>query len=229
MPEARLAYATARVHARHSRRPRGPQWGALDASRTPEHYLATLRTSGWLHVPEANVGADPDRRERWLRKSWRDACAEVAGWYPPRWRPALHWLAVLPDLETLERMRESVPVPVALETAAPEDAARSLAELAPSGPEDRLRDAWRRRWHALLPDDAIARRRILALETAVARAAPLGAQARREALERAAESTLRRAGTSAAAGFAWLLLVALQFERVRGGLASRSLPAGRTA
>jgi hypothetical protein len=229
MAEARLAYAAARVHARHSRRPGGPQWGALDASRTPQHFLAALRSGGWLRVPEAVVAADPERREHWLRQAWRDACDEVARWYPPRWRPALDWLAMLPDLESLERMRDGTPAPAGLDADARADAERSLGVLAAADPAESLRDAWRRRWHALLPGDTDARRYILALDAAVARAATLGTTARRETLERAAQRTLRRAGTSAAAGFAWLLLVALQLERVRGGLASRSLPTGSAA
>lgn len=198
MIDARLAYAAARVRARHSRRPGAVQWAVLGASRTAPHYVAALRAGGWLGVPESDVAADPDLTERWLRDAWREACDEVATWYPPAWRNAVRCLATLPDLDVPER--------------------------APAG--EPRREAWLHRWHDAIPDDPGARRGLRSLETAVRETAALSTDARREALERAAQRTLHRAGTRADAGFAYLLLVAIRLERVRGDLASRALAAG---
>lgn len=243
MSDARLAYATARIRARHSRRPGATQWGALEASRSADHYVAALRVGAWLRVPEADVGRDPDARERWLRRTWREACEEVAGWYPPRWRSALRWLAVLPDLDALEHLRAGGALPpwatgeavfTAVARADGDYAARfDGGVLAPLTAGWRaaapLRNTWRSHWWTTMPNDEDARRRIAALETDVREAATLAAAPRRERLERAALRTLRRSGTGPAAGFAHLLLVALQLERVRGGLAVRSLGAGDPA
>jgi hypothetical protein len=195
MTDARLAYAAARVHARHSRRPGAPQWGALGASRTPQHYVAALRASGWLRVPELDVAADPDRRESWLRDLWRESCEEVASWYPPHWRNAVRSLSTLPELDVPER----------------------------TSVDETRRDAWLRVWRAALPNDAASRRHLRLLESTVRRASSLSSDARREMLERAATRTLNRAGTGAAVGFAYLLLLALRLERVRGDLASRAI------
>lgn len=240
MTDPRAAYAGARLHARYSRRPVGAQWGALDASRTPQHYLDVLRAGRWLHVPEGDLATDADARERWLREAWRAACAEVAGWYDAAWTPAFRWTALLADLDALERLREGDAVPAwvqaddllgALAQAAASERGARLADTpyAPLEPAwatpEPLLQAWHRVWLDLRPRTDVRTSRVLQeLASAVAAASRLGVGARREAVEGAAHRAFRRGAGTAAAGFAYLAIAALQLERVRGGLAARAVP-----
>ncbi len=240
MTDPRHAYAGARLHARFARRAGAAQWGALDASRTAEHYLDVLRAGRWLRVPEGALAGDVDARERWLRDAWRESCAEVATWYRAAHAPAFDWLAVLADLDALERLRADLARPAwladdpwlgELAGSAPDLRARRIAAT-PYAPLQAawqagvpLRVAWRDRWHALWRDAAARERRTLReLEAAIVAASTLGAAARRDAVEVAAHRAFRRGAGTAAAGVAYLAIVALQLERVRGGLGARELP-----
>jgi hypothetical protein len=244
MTDPRHAYAGARLHARFARRPGAAQWGALEASRTPEHYLDVLRAGRWLHVPEGALARDVDARERWLRAAWRQACAEVGAWYDAESAPTFEWLAVLADLDPLERLRTGSALPAWIDgdpwlEPLVRSIASARAERLTGTPYAPLRaawagtapllDAWHARWRALCartPPDA---RRVLAeLQHAVVAASALPAGARREVIEAAAQRAFRRGAGTAAAGVAWLAVVALQLERVRGGVAARSV-AGATA
>lgn len=239
MTDPRHAYAGARLHARFARRPGAAQWGALDASRTADHYVDVLRAGRWLRVPEGALADDVDARERWLRDAWRESCAEVATWYGAPRASAFEWLAVLADLDALERLRAGLAAPAWLE-----DDARlgELARCAAGARPERLAatpyaplraawdggaallDAWRERWHGLWRDAPPRERHaVRELEAAVVAAGGLGAGARREVVETAAHRAFRRGAGTAAAGAAYLAVVALQLERVRGGLGARAL------
>jgi hypothetical protein len=239
MTSPRQAYAAARLHARYANRPSPAHWGALESSRTLDHYVDVLRTAGWLHVPEAAVARDVDALEEWLRETWRATCAEVAAWHPARWRAAYRWAGVLPDLATLAWLRDARAVPawLARDThlgpiarAPPEVRAAALAasEYAPLAPawreRESLLEAWRAQWRATWPRaDAPARRGLARFEALLQRAASdaLRTRERRERLERALARTWRASAGTAAAGFCQLALRALELERVRGGFASR--------
>jgi hypothetical protein len=237
MTDARQAYASARLHARYARRPGAAQWGALDASRTAAHYLDALRAGRWLYVPEGALATDVDERERWLRAAWREACEEVAGWHPTAWQRAFRWLAVLPDLDPLERLRADEPVPewihadprlTPLADAAADLRAARLAD----GPYAPLRAAWldgrslgvawRDHWHSTWPTrEARTRRALETLEASVIAARGLAAASRRDAIEATARRIFRRVADTPAAAVAQLALYALQLERIRGGFARR--------
>jgi hypothetical protein len=239
MTDPRHSYAEARLHARHSRRPGTVQWGALEASRTPDHYLDVLRTGRWLHVPEGPLARDVDARERWLRDAWRDACAEVGTWYGTASAPLFEWLAVLADLDALERLRAGAALPAWIggdRWLAPlaSSTASARADRLGSTPYAPLRaawpgaapllDAWYARWRALCAGAAPAARCVLAeLQQAAVAASALGAGARRDAIEAAAQRAFRRGAGTVAAGIAGLVFAALQLERVRGGVAARSV------
>jgi hypothetical protein len=245
MTDPRHAYAGARLHARLARRPGAAQWGALDASRTADHYLDVLRAGRWLRVPEGALAADVDARERWLRDAWRKSCAEVATWYGTAHAPAFEWLAVLADLDALERLRAGAALPAWIEDdpwlgtlahGAPNARAARLAGTAAAPFRGAwtgrrpLLAAWHERWRALWPDaEPRTRRALRELEATVVAAAALGARARRDAVEAAAHRAFRRGAGTPAAGVAWLAIVALQLERVRGGLAARALAPARAA
>jgi hypothetical protein len=239
MTDPRHAYAGARLHARISRRPGNAQWGALEASRTPDHYLDVLRGGRWLRVPEGPLAREADARERWLRDAWRAACAEIGTWYGTASAPTFEWLAVLADLDALEGLRAGAALPAWIDGDAwlgplARSIASARADRLGSTPYAPLRaawpgtvtllDAWYARWHALCVRAAPEARRVLAeLQHAVVAASALGAGARRDAIEAAAQRAFRRGAGTIAAGVAYLTVVALQLERVRGGVAARSM------
>jgi hypothetical protein len=239
MTDPRHAYASARLHARVSRRPGAAQWGALEASRTPDHYLDVLRAGRWLRVPEGPLARDADARERWLRDAWREACAEIGAWYGTASAPAFEWLAVLADLDALEGLRAGAALPAWIDgdpwlgplarsiatVRADRLGSTIYAPLRAAWPGTlSLLDAWDARWRALCARAAPEARRVLAeLRRAVVAASGLGAGARRDAIEAAAQRAFRRGAGTVAAGVAYLTFVALQLERVRGGVAARSV------
>jgi hypothetical protein len=239
MTDPRHAYAGARLHARFARRPGAAQWGTLEASRTAEHYLDVLRAGRWLRVPEGALSIDADARERWLREAWREACAEVGAWYGAARASTFEWLAVLADLDALERLRAGTALPAwihddrwlgVLAQAATGARIERLAATpyAPLGDAWRgsapLLDAWRARWRASWRDaEPRASGALTQLEAAVAASAALAAGARRDAIEDAAHRAFRRGAGTAVAGVAYLAVVALQLERIRGGIAARTI------
>jgi hypothetical protein len=239
MTDPRHAYAGARLHARISRRPGTAQWGALEASRTPDHYLDVLRAGRWLRVPEGPLVHDVDARERWLRTAWREACAEVGTWYGTSCAPTFEWLAVLADLDALEGLRAGLALPAWVDGdpwlgPLARSIASARADCLGSTPYAPLRaawpgtvpllDAWYARWRALCAGAVPEAQRVLAeLQHAVVAASALGAGARRDAIEAAAQRAFRRGASTVAAGVAYLTVVALQLERVRGGVAARSV------
>ena len=101
-----LEYAQARIGARHGERAargatgiasrRCASSGRCSSSRAPPRCAPGSPAS----TPTATSIASKSA----LRDRWRAVVAEVAGWMPARWRPALAWWAVLPDLAPLQHL-----------------------------------------------------------------------------------------------------------------------------
>jgi hypothetical protein len=211
----------------------------LDASRTAARYLDVLRGGRWLRVPEADLAHDVDARERWLRTSWRLGCAEAARFEPPPWRAAIALAAVWPDLDALEALRGGTEVPdwvredawlgplaaLPASARAPALARTPYAALAGDWPRSLpLSAAWSRHWSAALPPlGRHVRASLATVCAALSRGAGLPSAARRETLEAAARRLLRTDRGSGATALAWLATLALDLERVRGGLAARDV------
>ena len=100
-----LEFAQARIGARHGERLREADWHRLEVLRELRPLLELARGTAlrpWL----AGIDADSSfhRVETALRDHSRGVVAEVAGWMPPGWRPALAWWSVLPDLAPLQHL-----------------------------------------------------------------------------------------------------------------------------
>jgi hypothetical protein len=196
-------------------------------------------------------GSGPHEIERLLRARLRARIEEVAAWVPATWRAPVRWTRMLVDLPALEYLLRGEPaLPWMMEedslkalALAEPGARRAVLERGNYGPlaqatdGQSLLDRWLQAWRRLLPrmPNRAARRleRLVALvrdhRAAFAPARPGEAVSPRAAwdarrrLEAAAARHFRRSFLEPVAVFAHLLLLALEFERVRGALVTRCL------
>ena len=213
-------YAQTRLQARHGERLDAAGWQGLEAAQSGDYYLDRARATALRgFAGRIDAGMEPHALERILRAEWRDLVAEIAGWVPTAWRPAVLWvqpIAELPARAALEAGTQAAWMEA--------DPVLSAQTLTPA--------AWGRRWRALWPRGAAADRQPLeelaALVTAhlaaLAQAPQDGGSAGlREALAHALTRIFRRHAAAPAAVFAQLALIALDLERFRGGLLRRRL------
>lgn len=225
-----FGYAQARAQARCAERVTDGGWAALANVEGYRAFLERARETGlrrWLRGISAHAG--PHEIERQLRRELREEIGEAARWAPAPWRAAVAWTAGLVYLPLVRRalaegmteawMRDD-PEIAAL-------AARGWASL------ERWHQEWRKRWP---PCGARARE---ALERLVARVrSHLGSVAglataerlsgrevwaRRRELQGHAQRLFRIEPLGPAALFGYLLLTALELERLRGELARRAV------
>jgi hypothetical protein len=240
-----LEFAQARIGARHGERVREADWQRIETLREIGPLLELVRATSlrpWLAGIDA--GSDSHRVESALRECWRAVVAEVGGWMPERWRPALAWWATLPDLALLQHLARGeepaawMPDDAAwrdLCAATPGSRAALLAEgplaalsAAWSTPEalPQLWDAeWRRRWPERRPEDddmlePLARAWIAHARRFAAAKSGVGWLLRASLRARLA-LLLRRATLQPAAAFIHLALCATDLERLRAELLRR--------
>lgn len=218
-----MEYAQARLQARYGAHPVETQWRQLGAHRDIAAYLAAARTmpfADWLAGIDDSAG--PHEIERALRRHWRRCVAEVAHWLPAEWGPATRWVASLIDLPALAHRERGGPLPKGVEID-PE-----LACLA--GGKANL-DQWQEHWMHLWPQDREAecldlRQLSVRLRHHLADFAQNDAQAAweaRRALRNRVVLAFRRAALRPVAGLLFLLLLALDLERLRAELMLRTL------
>lgn len=254
-----IEYAQARLQARYGQRGDEPFWTQFRGARSFGAALETLRASPLRRwVTAIPVDADADEVELRLRTELRACVAEVAGWMPDEWHPALLWTVHLVDLPAVARLaggEEPLPwmrrdpvlqqyaeadpdlrraalrngplaaVVQAIEAQSAEDAARRAAP-AEAVARSVWRAEWRRRWPDHTGEDAAALDELVRLFARhLPRFAELGneeAWALRRDLEAQVEVRFRRHALTPVAAFAYLALVALDLERLRGQLVVRA-------
>jgi hypothetical protein len=242
-----LEYAQARLQSRHGERASESAWQQLETARELPALLQTARGSALRRwVAGLTASASAAQIEAVLRAQWRAAVAEVTGWMPGAWQPALAWCAVLPELPWLQHLARGGEAQPwmhddaawgTLYAAPPQARAAALAGgpwgaliVAWSAPT-RLAQAWQDEWTRRLPeplreaDDSL--RQLLAVclrHAANFDAAPPGPGGllRRDLQARLA-LLLRRSTLQPAAAFIHLALSALDLERLRGELLRRVL------
>ncbi len=250
--EANLDYALARVHARHGQRLDEAGWRRLEASRELGLYLAAVRASAlaeWVSTFDAEH--DSHAVERALRQRWRQYVCAVAAWHPGIWQAWLSWLAWLPGLSLLAQLARADPAPAwmladpvygPLAPGTPAERAAAIAGSTLAPLESALtgrrspRSAWNAHWQRLLPRaDERTRQCLAQLLQAMARheqdllRAADSAEALRGALAHRLQRLLRIAAGTVIVTVSHLGLVALDLERLRGGLARRYLFAADAA
>jgi len=214
MRQAGFAYAQARMQARFADRPTALDWQMIETGRDFSQALDATRRGAFAEAV-GGLGRDSDRDaiEAALRRVWAAAVAEVAAWVPAPWRPALEWIALLPHLRLVA---DGVP------PALPGAAALTGALEAGATPDR----AWRAGFADRLPRSDPGFRAALAPLTDRFLHGPPRPAADTAALIGRLERLLRRRAQEPVAAFAWLGLLALDLERLRGALVlARLFPA----
>lgn len=240
-----LEYALARVHARQGARPTESEWRRLESSRDLPHYLEALRSSSlarWSN--RLDPAWDGHGLERELRADWRDYVDAVASWHPRVWQPWLGWLAWLPTLTLLAQLARDEPAPgwlladplfgpLTLGDPVRRGLAIQLTPLRPLAPGigdgQPLGELWWTHWKKLAPPMPADTRALLDwlieqfMHFIDALAAADSSLTARAALAAALNRVFRAGAATAIASCSHLALVALDLERLRGGLISRRL------
>lgn len=234
-----------RMQAQLSRHPRPADWQHWEAIRDPRALIEALRRTPlapWV----ANLSAAGDIHDidHSIRGTFTGEVERVADWAPPPWRAAIRWLVHLPYLPALHYLLDGRPAPAWMGEghrlrpfASPDPAARREAlireghgwAVAARDADRNLLSAWLERWRDLRPPcrgqtrDALARLEVL-LET-LSSPGPEPAGPAAEHPEPAGElhRLFRRLAFRPPAIFAYLGLLALDLERLRGLLAVRAL------
>ena len=241
----------ARLQARHGERLREPDWRLLEAAKTLGHFIERSRsTSLRRFTGHMNAQMTSHTIERSLRVEWRGYVAEIAGWTSPAWTPAVLWAAHVPDLAVLDRLldgnapdwaRED-PVFAALASRDRQIGAANLegslffplfSALPPTKPGNGgLAGLWLAHWESLWPrrsatDCRWITRLVEVVKDHTGQLARAGARetsgAYRQDLAHALTRMFRRRSFTPVAVFCHLALVALDLERLRGGLVRRRL------
>jgi hypothetical protein len=239
-----LEYAQARLSARFGDRPDELAWRKLEHVRELAALLDVARGSAFrTWVGGLSEVSTAHEIEAILRRHWRDRVAEVAAWTPDEWREAVLWCAILPDVPVIAHLARGHPAlawmrddPLYHDLVDSEPGtcpwALGVGPLAPlaTGWNDpgRLAALWRAEWERRAPDagDAALRSDLgraltshLAAfhEPVVSDGWPL-----RHALEARLTLLFRRAMLDPMAAFAYVALIALDLERLRGELLRRA-------
>lgn len=250
MNRANLAYAQVRLQARHGQRARESVWQPLMATGEFRPFLEQARATP-LHDWVSNISPISPRHEieQRLRGAFRRRSALVATWLPKRLRPAVLWTRVLIDLPILDYLLRAEPLigwmledeylkPVAAADPQARAAALSQSVYAPLARRvGALPERWLEEWQRRLgsppgagrqPLQHLARtvRMHLAAFATAPGAEPMPARAAwalRRVLEQRFVHHFRTGFLDPTAVFAFLMLEALEFERVRGELVSRAV------
>jgi len=242
----RWSYVQARLQARHGDRLQEPDWRAIEAARSIDQFLERVRGSSLRRFTERITARMSSHAvERMLRDAWRVYVAELADWVPQAWRPAVLWTSLVPHLPLIDGLLGgAAPAwieqdPAFAELATTDRAARRvapasspLAALVALGTrEGPLAARWHVHWHSLWPRRPAADRALLEIASAIkahiGRLEHAGLQETsapyRGELAIALTRLFRQHAGTPAALFCHLALVALDLERLRGGLVRRRL------
>ena len=245
----RFAYVQARLQARHGKRPSDDRWRLLESTPDLASYLQAARATSlrpWIvHLASE---ADSHQVERSLRMDWGLYVTQIESWMPTEWRSAVAWMSTLPYLPHFVHLMRNEPVPrwmmddPVLAQVSQADPGRRREAMA-SSPLSRLAfeidwdisplTAWFDIWKEMCPETdegsgaALDRIRLdYEKHTAAIQdnplAHPVGPPLRHRLAQRFNVVFRHYAGRIPAV-FAHLGLMALDVERLRGGLVLRTL------
>jgi hypothetical protein len=248
--EGNVEYALTRVQSQYGSRPDTSEWRPPEAVPHHGQDIEAARSSifgPWLSSLDRK--RDAHAIERTLRGAWRSYVRIVAAWHPRPWQPWLTWLEWLPTLGLIASLEHAGPSPAWLladpilgPAARGASAERPVAvkgtalagfEPAIAGRVP-LAELWLARWRELRPPvDAFTEQLLTAVSRAVREhtrgLAVEGANgvALRDQLRERLNKLFRAAAGTLVATLCHLALMALDFERLRGGLVNRALFARR--
>lgn len=227
----RYGYVQSRLQARYARLPEEPLWLHLGALKELASFLEEARSTPLVQwISGLSASSDLMDMDRHLEGRLVQTIREVAGWFDDAWKPAVIWLTTLlhlPDLEHLERngkAAEGVVSSLLLE---------GMQQKAGEQPD--LLDAWNKAWRSRWPGDTYRNLKgmnafadLVEKHQQAFPALPVQAawQSRRE-LESRLRFYFRRHLLQPGAAFAYLALVSLMLERLRGELIKRAVCNGQ--
>jgi hypothetical protein len=238
------------LQARHGARLEEANWQALEGARSFAGYLDRTKSTGLRRFTERmQPDSQPHTIEQRLREARRNYAEEIASWMPASWQPAVRWAALMPDLPILSYLlkggaawpwmaADSVLAPLAQAPAAARGEQlkeAGLGGLARDGEHSEIAQCWLEHWRLLWAAGSSAERRhIEGLVAGVAqnfqRSAHAGTGAgsapERRDLAKHLTRCFRANSATPAVVFCHLGLVALDIERLRGGLLRRLLLEG---
>ncbi|HMK88264.1 MAG TPA: hypothetical protein VK446_01330 [Methylocystis sp.] len=241
---AEFAYAQARIEARHGERLEDAGWKTLDSAQSLSRYLERARsTSLKRFLAPISLDLSAHAIDGVLRREAALYVGEIAAWAPRRWQPAIAWLAALPLLPLVGGLRGDASPPdwvgedAALATLAaagsdaPANAAGLVRFVGTSGAPSDVGRRWLRRWRALWPQGDPANVDLARLVSQALRALgspsrvqeATGGQSFRRDLDGVLTRFFRSHVASPVALVSHVGLVLIDLERLRGGLARRSL------
>ncbi|MEO5339226.1 MAG: hypothetical protein H7837_01720 [Magnetococcus sp. MYC-9] len=225
-----FASLQSRLQFHHGRRLDENGWQRLERVVPYPLYLKSAREtslSPWLRaIGDADA---PSVLEQRLREALLHNTAEVARWAPPAWRPAVTWTGQLWQLPAWQHLWRGEALPAGLLLTASAEIDRLEQSWRAGTP---LLTAWLNRWRGLWPARkghwAPPLEQLTALLYSHARQfqqLPDAEAARlaRQRLQQRLHLLFRRHIGQPAALFVHLALMALDFERLRGGLLLRAL------
>jgi hypothetical protein len=230
--EGNVDYALTRVRSQYAARPDGSQWRRLEASHDLGQYLEAARGSvfgSW--IASLDRSRDAHAIERTLRGAWRRYVRSVAAWHPRTWQPWLTWLEWLPTLGLISQVEGSGAVPgwLSADPILGQKSTVAVFEPAIAG-RVALGELWLTRWRDLRPPfDSTTEQLLAKVSKAVGEhlrqlaVESADAVALRAQLKERLQRLFRAAAGTAVATLCHLALMALDFERLRGGLLSRRL------
>lgn len=224
MPRAEFAFIQARLQARHGDAQRATNWQAIEAGRSVAQVLAAVRAGALAHWVESfDDSFDAHGIENVLRSRWRAYVDRVAHWEPAAWRPLTRWFGVLPDLAQIDGARRSGQFGPG-QRAAREELAPFATPHESTGAQSTLA-IWGAEWERRVPD--AHRSHVVGGPARLLLPALAGERGGRgaggDAVRAALMRLFRRFAATPTAVFAHLALVALDLERLRGGLLVRTM------
>lgn len=244
--QRRFAFAQARIQARYGELPAAADWRRLSGTRGFGAWLEEAR-SGPLRdwIKGLSAASRAQEIEAVLRNRLLAQIDAVAGFVPNPWSGAVRWTRWLPLLGLLEHLRIGHPAPAWALTLAPmqsllDDAGKLLPERVRAselGPvleadagvplDQHWMAAWRQRWPATT---AAVRADLAVLEQVLQghldrfrRGTTEGAWDERQRLRVRLQRDFHGLVLSPVAPFGYLVLLALDLERVRAALLDRAL------
>lgn len=206
MRQTQLAYAQVRIQAQLARCPTALDWQLIETGRDFSQCLETARRTALARFVSAlNRDSAWTEIEEALRHAWSDMVVETARWLPAAWRPALCEFAALPHLRSIENGRaEGI------------CGGAALADLAAEGVDISL--AWQDRFGAVLPapDPGLLTDLSPLLDRYLS--GPPRSAGDGTALAASLKKLLRSRLQEPVAIFAWIGVMVLATERLRGAL-----------
>lgn len=219
-----IEYAQVRIQSRYAARAHAAAWREMEHARELPALIELARGAGFGRVvAQLPLPLGLHALDVALRKQWRERVDEVAGWMPVEWQAALRWCSLIVDLPFIRYLADGG-IPYQWMQRDPCFAYWS-AHPAPEAVASDWYRQWRRRMPRLSEHEAahflVFVRTVESHLGAFSMAAVDAGWRQRQMLEQKLNTLFRRCTLEPLAAFAFLALLWLDLERLRGEIATR--------